>query len=629
CLDRATRARRGAVTALAAAALIAAGCGSDAAAGDDTAASDAADTVGATVDSAGEDTGEADAAQDTVSACPEGTVCDDGDPCTENDQCDAGGACLGTAVSCDDGLSCTVDSCQSDGSCAHSRVAGFCLTEGEAPACVAHNGPDPQNGCRVCNANQSGGPAFYTLTDGASCDDSDACTKNEVCELGQCVAKGTLDCTTDNPCVAPTCDPVLGCVTTNVDGGCDDGDPCTVGDSCADGACVAGTEALDCDDEDACTLDACVPGEGCSHDPDAVCNDHDPCTNDSCLAGGNCQNVPFTGPCEDGNPCTIGEVCDVGGTCAGGTANTCDDDNACTLDSCHPDKGCLHLFADTVCSDGADCTVDDVCVAGECFGVKTNQCPYCPVTPTTHANKIVGLELASDGFAGSGLDVDGDPSTCAPDASCSGGVDNALGVVGALLNDSVATSLEIGAMKWVIDLKDLRWDGEPFVLNVYDSGLTLASEQAQCDFQHEICEYDIAQLSFDQNCVPYFSFDNARIVNGELVAGGTNSLISMVLPLQSGSLLKITIAWARVRASFTEENGKITSLSAVIGGAIPKLQLEAAISGLKPTDLPIDKDAALGLLGFLPADIDLDGDEIEESMSLGMRINSIEAIIAE
>jgi len=629
-LDRASRVRPRLGGALLAVALVASGCGDSSSDGDDTGGTEE-DTVDSTSDVVGgDDTVDTSGGEDTgVAGCAEGTPCDDGDPCTSDDQCDADGVCAGAAVTCDDGLSCTIDKCKSDGSCENTRVAGFCLTSAETPACVAHNGPDPDNGCRVCDANASGGPTFVTLTEGAPCDDSDACTTGELCELGVCVPKGTLSCASDNACVAASCDSVLGCVETDVEGACDDGDPCTVGDVCDAGVCASGSDALDCDDSDPCTLDACVPGEGCSHDPDAVCDDDDPCTNDTCLTGGNCQNMPFTGPCEDGNPCTTGEVCDAGGTCAGGTANECEDDNECTLDSCHPQLGCLHLFADGDCNDGDECTINDVCVAGECFGAKTNQCEYCPVTPTLHANKIISLELASDGNIGSGLDVDSDPATCAPDADCSGGVDNALGVVGALLNDSVEASVEAGVVKWVIDLKDLTWDGEPFPLHVYDSGLTDASETAGCDFQHETCEYDVAQLSFDQSCVPYFTFENAQIINGELVAGGTNSLISMVLPLEGGSLLSVTIAWARVRATYTEENGKITSLNAVIGGAIPKSQLEAAISGLDPDSLPIDKDAALGLLALLPADIDLDGDGIKESLSLGMRINTIGAIIAE
>ncbi len=562
-------------------------------------------------------------------ACAAGAACDDGDPCTLDDTCDAAGVCVGTANPCDDGLSCTADSCERDGSCSHARIAGFCLTTADPPVCVADGDPDPANGCRLCSATGAV-PTWTISAEGAPCDDGDACTTDEVCETGQCVPKGTLDCTSDVPCVASSCDSTLGCVTTNTTDACDDGDPCTVGDVCAGGACTAGTDTLACDDDDPCTVDSCVAGAGCDHDPTALCDDGDPCTDDRCLEGGHCQNTAFTGPCEDGDPCTEGEQCDVAGHCQGGAPADCDDGSDCTLDSCHPTLGCLNLFVTGECDDGEACTDHDRCVAGQCFGGKTAACGLCEVTPTELANKIISLKLSSDGDAGSGLDVDGDADTCAPASSCSGGVDNALGVIAPILNPAVSASVARGAVKWIIDLKDLKLDGDPFPLHVYDGDLTDASAGAGCDFQSETCEYDIGQLSFDQDCVPYFSFDNARVVDGEIVAGGTDSLISMVLPIDGGGLLSLTVAWARVRASYTEVGGKITSMSAVISGAVPKAQLIAAIEGLAAEALPIDKDTAIQLLELVVVnDIDLDGDGVNESASLGMRINTIEAIISE
>lgn len=604
-----------------------AACGDDAAGPVDATT---ADTV-QLEDTAPPADGAADAAaMDTGAGCADGEACDDGDPCTEDDRCDASGACAGTERTCDDGLTCTIDRCESSGACSHTRVAGFCITDAETPACVAHNGPDPTNPCRVCNATSGQGATWSSLAEGASCNDQDVCTTGEVCELGVCVAKGALDCEAETPCQLGSCDPVLGCTTEDVAGSCDDADPCTLDDACVEGACVGGGGVLDCDDEDPCTLDSCVAGQGCVNDPDALCDDGDSCTDDFCLLGGVCENTPRGEgeTCEDGNPCTTGEECDAGGACVGGVLNDCDDENVCTFDSCHPVIGCLHLFADGACDDGAECTLNDTCVAGQCFGVKTNTCDYCPLAMTDKANKIINIELMTDGNPGSGLDVDTDPETCSPPSQCGGGVDNALAPVGFLINESVGESVEQGVVKWVVDLREATFDGEPFTMSIYDSGLTDAS--AACNFQVDTCEYSVAQLSFDQDCLPYFSFDNAQIINGELVAGGTNSLISMVLPLQGGSLLSMTVAWARVRATYTVVDGRIATLNAVIGGAIPRAQLIAAIEGLDPDDLPLDKDFALELLDALVInDIDLDGDGINESASLGLRINTIPAIIAE
>ena len=86
--------------------------------------------------------------------------------------------------------------------------------------------------------------------------------------------------------------------------GCsEDGDDCPDGFSCQivtdlagdpiawqcrpePGSCCAGGEWVDCDDDNACTLDACVPGSGCIHEPqDVPCEGPAACTNYQCVNG--------------------------------------------------------------------------------------------------------------------------------------------------------------------------------------------------------------------------------------------------------------------------------------------------------------------------------------------------------
>jgi len=598
-------------------------CGGD----ETTGAMDTEDTAQHTEDTTEADTAEADTADHEVAeTCALGDPCDDGDPCTIDGTCDEAGACVGQPK-CDDGLPCTVDACAADGTCSHTPIPGFCLGGGaEGPICVAHNAADPTNTCRACNAHADGGPTWITLAEGAACSDGDACTVDEICQAGACVARGQRACDTGDPCNLGSCDPATGCVTSPTEEPCDDGDPCTLGDTCAGGQCVPGTDTLTCDGDDPCQVYRCEPGVGCVSDP--LCDDGDPCTLNAC-DGGVCTYTQHFGPCDDGNECTFGATCDEAGQCVGGEPIECDDDNECTLDSCHPILGCLNLFISGECDDGDECTVGDHCVAGQCFGAKTSECPFCEITPTHRAQKIVSLELMADGMPGSGLDVDGDPETCAPPSACGGGVDNGLALLAFLVNPSIAESIETGVVKWVVDLNDLVFDGDLFPMHVYDTGLT--TESTFCDFQSDTCSYRVAQLSLDQDCRPYFSFDNAQVVHDVLVAGGTQSLISMVLPLQGGDLLSLTIAWAQVRATYTlDADGEIATMTAIIGGAVPMAQLIAAIEGLDEASLPIDKEQALELLPILaPPDIDLDGDGIFESVSLALRINTIPAIIAE
>ncbi len=54
----------------------------------------------------------------TQPACTQGDPCDDGDPCTADDKCGSDGTCKGRPL-CDDGIDCTLDSCQPGGGCTH------------------------------------------------------------------------------------------------------------------------------------------------------------------------------------------------------------------------------------------------------------------------------------------------------------------------------------------------------------------------------------------------------------------------------------------------------------------------------------------------------------------------------
>ena len=73
------------------------------------------------------------------------------------------------------------------------------------------------------------------------------------------------DCGEVGPCEEVSQDPdTCQCTFTILAGNpCDDGDVCTLEDTCSDeGECISG--ATDpCDDDDPCTMDSCEPAEGC------------------------------------------------------------------------------------------------------------------------------------------------------------------------------------------------------------------------------------------------------------------------------------------------------------------------------------------------------------------------------
>ncbi|MEZ4264982.1 MAG: hypothetical protein R3F39_01290 [Myxococcota bacterium] len=577
--------------------------------------------------------------------CPVGAACDDGDPCTENDLCGAGGGCAGTAMDCDDGVACTKDQCAA-GVCEHALSAGFCLSEGAASLCVNNLADDPQNSCQICDASGGQAATWKSKAEGAPCDDGDACTTQDLCEIGVCKGTGSLTCTTANPCAEASCVPASGCVESPKAGpcddgnactgpdacadtecvgpalatACDDGDDCTVGDTCSGGACVGGP-ADTCDDGDPCTEDFCDPALGCQHDATAPCDDQDPCTVDSCDGGtGACTHAPFDGPCEDGDLCTSGEVCS-GGACEGAEPVDCDDANPCTADSCEPTVGCRHLFLSTPCDDGVACTSVDTCVTGVCFGAKTGSCPFCDPPVSENAGRIIELAVGVDGMPGHGLDVDGDPATCAPVGECSGGVDNALAFL-SLFNDTFGSAIEDGAIDLIADFNDAAFDGSAFALPVYNA--VLASSNLSCQSPAQVCSYEVNQSSFDATCRAFFAFDDARIVGDKLSAGGPGTKVTIALPFQ-GSVLAFTLANARLEATVTlsADKSSIVMVDALVGGAAPKEQLIDAIAALDENVLPLPPEQlALVLDGAIDNDIDLDGDGVLDAASAALHIRT-------
>ena len=75
--------------------------------------------------------------------------------------------------------------------------------------------------------------------------------------------------------------------------------------------------------------------------------------------------------CDDANVCNGAETC-VTGQCQAGTPLNCTDNNPCTTDSCNSGDGCHFVNNTLPCSDGQTCTTADVCAGGSCVGTPTN-----------------------------------------------------------------------------------------------------------------------------------------------------------------------------------------------------------------------------------------------------------------
>lgn len=465
------------------------------------------------------------------------SACDDGDPCTANDKCQAGVCTPGTnECACAEDADCAQfedgDLCNGTLICDLTQMPTVCVVD---PATVKTCVDDDDDPCRgpVCEPETGECIPDQAVNEGGECDDLDACTEDDVCRDGECVGEAPTVCFDGLVCTDDGCDSDTGCVFTYNTLGCEDGDPCTVGDVCSQGVCVPGS--LDpCDDDNDCTADSCVTGEGCHHEPltgtgcsdgdactvddacldgaciagpDLDCDDDNVCTNDSCLPESGCYYEGNSEDCDDANACTLNDYC-AGGLCRSGTLVVCDDldpctidscdsgtgecvyqavviddqdactldqcdpvtgqithqtidcddDNPCTDDSCDPQVGCMNIDNAEPCSDDDACTVGDVCADGDCIpGVATvcdddnactvdtcdtttGECVFTPVNiddndactldscdPLTGIISNVAL-VCDDGDACNGIEtcdsnlgcVPGTPLVCDDDDVCNG-----------------------------------------------------------------------------------------------------------------------------------------------------------------------------------------------------------------
>jgi hypothetical protein len=128
-----------------------------------------------------------------------------------------------------------------------------------------------------------------------------------------------------------------------------------------------------CNDNNACTTDACVGGGTtigiCRNTPrpsGSSCEDGNACNGvELCDGASHCQpgtNLSQGASCADGDLCNGDETCNGFGSCLPGTPPVVDDRNACTIDACAPATGVSNVPVD----DGTACNGIGVCEAGTC-----------------------------------------------------------------------------------------------------------------------------------------------------------------------------------------------------------------------------------------------------------------------
>ena len=229
---------------------------------------------------------------------------DFGGPC-END-------CTLLGSVCDDGNSCTVDTCNADGTCAHSAPTDC----NDGNPCTADS-CDPDTGACVTT------PVSTSTT----CDDGNACT-------------GPLDhCDGSGECHGA---PIAGCCTTNT--ACNDQNPCT-NDTCNLGTHTCTNSTKTCTPSDLCHQASCAPDDGsCVEAPI------------ECAAGATCS--ADTGQCvTTGCPCLalLPASWQPDESSGGGDGGVCSDGSTTSGSSCYDNDTSTNIRLTVSESDNADC----------------------------------------------------------------------------------------------------------------------------------------------------------------------------------------------------------------------------------------------------------------------------------
>jgi len=244
--------------------------------------------------------------------------------------------------------------------------------------------------------------------------------------------------------------------------------------------------------------------------------------------------------------------------------------------------------------------------------------------------------LPTNGQAGSGLDLDGNPDTCAPPGNCSGGIDNALGVLGTdlgdfSLNDSFIEALEGGQLVYMVSMVGFNLESVPFTLRVYIGEPVLDVDECDVQDSNQTCDYVVYQDSFAPDCAVLVEFTNAVVdESGQLSAGGTGGLFIVNTKFSGSFPIAFAIFDATIQASLTlgvdaAGNTVLNATQGIIAGAVPKQTLKDTLNNVSDSIIPATLKILInGVLdNGVVDDLDVDQDGVPDAASIGIRFTTI------
>ena len=245
---------------------------------------------------------------------------------------------------------CVSSTCTTACDTSYKICGGACIAS--TSCCSSTDCVAPPNGCYKAQGACVASSCVYTYADGAACNaDNTACTPNDSCKSGKCVADTghAVVCVKRDCHTTPSCNTSTGnCVDSTVPNGtaCG-GNGCTVSaGSCTAGVCSASPK--DCTALDTqCRVGTC----------DATAPVGTPCA---------AANKPNGVACDPNDKCLLGAVCS-GGACTG-TPMSCTPSGSCRAAACNPGTGACE---ETVAVVGSACDADTCMQNATCDGSGT------------------------------------------------------------------------------------------------------------------------------------------------------------------------------------------------------------------------------------------------------------------
>ncbi|MFC1890282.1 SBBP repeat-containing protein, partial [Thermodesulfobacteriota bacterium] len=256
--------------------------------------------------------------------------------------------------------------------CKDCLIDDFCYDDQEV---------NPANACEICEVTSS--MTSWSDNDGASCNDGEFCTVDDVCQGGVCGFGISNDCSDGVMCTDDTCDEVNDiCIHVSNDANCTNEYWCDGAETCDEvNDCQAGTDpcpddGLWCNGEETCD----EIGDLCDAANVPDCVDAVDCTVDSCNEETDtCDHAPDDVLCDNGAWCDGAETCDEAAGCLAVNDIECDDGIPCTDDYC--DEG----------SDQCD-GIDNCAEISVYLDCPTNGIPEDPVTVSVEISDAGGID---------------------------------------------------------------------------------------------------------------------------------------------------------------------------------------------------------------------------------------------